>query len=85
MMKWNLTTTKLKNDGVSGEDKSPFSGKRSNPYPNPPLEKTTILKKFGEAAKNLDIIHVWFLLQTHLKLIQIPINKFRSMSILCFL
>lgn len=75
MMKWNLTTTKLKNDGVSGEDKSPFSGKRSNPYPNPPLKKTTMLKKFGEAVKNLDIIHVWFLLQTHLKLIQIPINK----------
>lgn len=31
--------------GVSGEDKSPFSGKRKNSYPNPPLEKTTMLKK----------------------------------------
>ncbi|WP_144689274.1 GMC family oxidoreductase [Campylobacter jejuni] len=39
--------------GISGEDKSPFSGKRNNPYPNPPLEKTTMLKKFDEAAKKL--------------------------------
>lgn len=39
--------------GVSGEDKSPFSGKRSNSYPNPPLEKTTMLKKIDEATKKL--------------------------------
>ncbi|TQR30944.1 GMC family oxidoreductase [Campylobacter sp. MIT 99-7217] len=39
--------------GISGEDKSPFSGKRKNPFPNPPLEKTTMLHKFEKAAKKL--------------------------------
>lgn len=39
--------------GVSGEDKIKFLGKRSNPYPNPPLHKTTMLKKFEDACERL--------------------------------
>lgn len=39
--------------GVSGEDKNPFAGKRSHPYPNPPLTKSFMLKKFEEACLRL--------------------------------
>lgn len=39
--------------GTSGEDKSPFNGKRSKPYPMKPLAKTKILKKFETAASKL--------------------------------
>lgn len=38
--------------GVSGEDKSSFSEKRKNSYPNPPLEKNHV-KKFDKATKKL--------------------------------
>lgn len=39
--------------GVSGEAKSPFDGKRSTPYPLPPLIKTPILERFEEGAKKV--------------------------------
>jgi len=39
--------------GISGEDNNPFWGKRSQPYPTPPMKKTPILKRFEKAATNL--------------------------------
>lgn len=38
--------------GVSGGE-DPLAGKRSNPYPNPPLKKTDAIKLFEKATKNL--------------------------------
>ncbi|WP_213424015.1 GMC family oxidoreductase [Bhargavaea massiliensis] len=39
--------------GISGDDKNPFAGKRSNPYPTPPMKKTPILEKFEKATSDL--------------------------------
>lgn len=39
--------------GVAGEDKNPFDGKRSSPYPMPPLVKTPLLERFERAAGQL--------------------------------
>ncbi len=39
--------------GVSGEDISPFTPKRSKPYPLKPLAKTPILQKFEQGCKKL--------------------------------
>lgn len=37
--------------GVSGESVSPFDGKRSSPYPLPPLVKTSVMEIFENGAK----------------------------------
>lgn len=58
---WGITYDELepyfdkfeKSQAVSGEAISPFDGKRSAPYPLPPLKKTPILEKFEGAAKKL--------------------------------
>ena len=58
---WGITYDELepyfdrfeKTAGISGEDKNPFWGKRSNDYPTPPMKKTPILKKFETATTNL--------------------------------
>lgn len=42
-----------KTAGISGDDKNPFGGKRSSPYPNPPLSNTPILQKFEDAVTSL--------------------------------
>ncbi|PAF53525.1 GMC family oxidoreductase [Helicobacter sp. 13S00482-2] len=42
-----------KTAGVSGEAKNPFSGKRSNGYPQPPLKNTPILSKFEQATTKM--------------------------------
>ncbi|MFJ8236547.1 GMC family oxidoreductase [Ureibacillus sp. NPDC094379] len=39
--------------GISGEDTNPFWGKRSKPFPTPPMKKTPILEKFEKATTNL--------------------------------
>lgn len=39
--------------GISGEDNNPFWGKRSEPFPTPPMKKTPVLQKFESAATNL--------------------------------
>lgn len=39
--------------GISGEDTNPFWGKRSEPFPTPPMKKTPILQRFEQAATNL--------------------------------
>ncbi|MCW1928624.1 GMC family oxidoreductase [Bhargavaea beijingensis] len=39
--------------GISGDGKNPFAGKRSNPYPTPPMKKTPILEKFEKATSDL--------------------------------
>lgn len=39
--------------GISGEDTNPFWGKRSQPFPTPPMKKTPILKKFESATQKL--------------------------------
>lgn len=39
--------------GISGEDKNPFAGKRSNPYPTPPMKKTPVLERFEKATSDL--------------------------------
>ncbi|MGD6879802.1 GMC family oxidoreductase [Bacillus infantis] len=41
-----------KTAGIGGEE-NPFGGKRSNPYPNPPMKETPLTKRFKDAAKNL--------------------------------
>lgn len=38
---------------TAGEDKSNFGGKRSNPYPMPPLKKTPSFKMFEKAAAGM--------------------------------
>ncbi|ASS67057.1 MULTISPECIES: GMC family oxidoreductase [unclassified Paenibacillus] len=40
--------------GLSGEE-NPLGGKRSNPYPTPPMKKTPAMQKFIEAAKKLNL------------------------------
>ncbi|MGE7915677.1 GMC family oxidoreductase [Lysinibacillus xylanilyticus] len=60
---WGLTYDELepyfdkfeKTTGISGDDKNPFSGKRSNPYPTGPMKMTPMLEKFEKAAKNLKL------------------------------
>lgn len=41
--------------GISGNSDSPFSGKRSAPYPLKSMEKTPVLKMFDNAAKNMGL------------------------------
>lgn len=58
---WGITYDELepyfdkfeKTAGISGEDINPFWGKRSSPWPTPPMKKTPILKKFESAATKL--------------------------------
>lgn len=58
---WGITYDELepyfdkfeKSQAVSGEAISPFDGKRSSPYPLPPLKKTPILEMFDVAAKKV--------------------------------
>ncbi|TWT24739.1 GMC family oxidoreductase [Planomicrobium sp. CPCC 101110] len=60
---WGITYDELepyfmkfeKTAGISGEDKNPFWGKRSEDYPTPPMKKTPILQKFETAATNLGL------------------------------
>ncbi|MCP1156891.1 MULTISPECIES: GMC family oxidoreductase [Bacillus] len=57
---WGITYDELepyydtfeKTAGIGGEE-NPFGGKRSNPYPNPPMKETPLTKRFKDAAKNL--------------------------------
>lgn len=57
---WGITYDELepyydtfeKTAGISGEE-NPLGGKRSNPYPNPPMKETPLTKRFKDAAKNL--------------------------------
>lgn len=57
---WGITYDELepyfdrfeKTCGISGEG-GPYDGKRSNPYPTPPMKNTPYLNKFAEAAKEL--------------------------------
>ncbi|MEN8698318.1 GMC family oxidoreductase [Bacillus infantis] len=57
---WGITYDELepyydtfeKTAGISGE-KNPFGGKRSNPYPNPPMKETPLTQRFKDAAKSL--------------------------------
>ncbi|WP_100332590.1 GMC family oxidoreductase [Bacillus xiapuensis] len=59
---WGITYDELepyfdkfeKTIGVSGEE-NPLGGKRSNPYPTPPMKETVITKKYKEAAKKLNL------------------------------
>lgn len=39
--------------GCAGEDKNPFGGKRSSPYPNPPIQRTPYIQKFIDASEKL--------------------------------
>ncbi|CAM3239030.1 GMC family oxidoreductase [Filibacter tadaridae] len=58
---WGITYDELepyfdkfeKTAGISGEDTNPFWGKRSSDYPNPPMKKTPLLKKFEKASNSL--------------------------------
>ncbi|KZE36836.1 GMC family oxidoreductase [Bhargavaea cecembensis] len=58
---WGITYDELepyydtfeKTAGLSGDDTNPFAGKRSNPFPTPPMKKTPILQKFENATKDL--------------------------------
>ncbi|EMR06250.1 Gluconate 2-dehydrogenase flavoprotein precursor [Bhargavaea cecembensis DSE10] len=58
---WGITYDELepyydkfeKTAGLSGEDTNPFWGKRSNPFPTPPMKKTPILKKFEKATQDM--------------------------------
>lgn len=60
---WGLTYDELepyfdkfeKTAGISGDDKNPFSGKRSNPYPTGPMKMTPMLAQFEQAAKKLKL------------------------------
>ena len=40
--------------GISGEE-NPLGGKRSSPYPTPPMKQTPAIKLFAEAAKKLKL------------------------------
>ncbi|KKX55269.1 MULTISPECIES: GMC family oxidoreductase [Brevibacillus] len=40
--------------GISGEE-NPLAGKRSSPYPTPPMKQTPAMKMFAEAAKKLKL------------------------------
>ncbi|MBB4826612.1 gluconate 2-dehydrogenase alpha chain [Sporosarcina luteola] len=58
---WGITYDELepyftkfdKTIGLSGEDKNPFWGKRSEDFPTPPMKRTPILKKFEDATTSL--------------------------------
>ncbi len=58
---WGITYDELepyfdrfeKTAGISGEDKNPFWGKRSSPFPTPPMMKTPILERFEKATSDL--------------------------------
>src|SRR5690606_32145859 len=58
---WGITYDELEpyfdkyeyTSGISGEDKNPFAGKRSNPYPTPPMKKTPVLERFEKATSDL--------------------------------
>ncbi|MGE7696033.1 GMC family oxidoreductase [Lysinibacillus sp. NPDC094177] len=60
---WGLTYDELepyfdkfeKTAGISGDDKNPFSGKRSNPYPTGPMKMTPMLSQFEKATKKLKL------------------------------
>ncbi|MFJ7733316.1 GMC family oxidoreductase [Lysinibacillus sp. NPDC097231] len=60
---WGLTYDELepyfdkfeKTAGISGDDRNPFSGKRSNPYPTGPMKMTPMLQQFEEATKKLKL------------------------------
>lgn len=60
---WGLTYDELepyfdkfeKTAGISGDDKNPFSGKRSNPYPTGPMKMTPMLQQFEKATKKLKL------------------------------
>ncbi|MFJ5565106.1 GMC family oxidoreductase [Lysinibacillus xylanilyticus] len=60
---WGLTYDELepyfdkfeKTAGISGDDKNPFSGKRSNPYPTGPMKMTPMLTQFETATKKLKL------------------------------
>lgn len=57
---WGITYDELepyfdrfeKTCGISGEEWK-YSGKRSNPYPTPPMKNTPYINRFAEAAKEL--------------------------------
>jgi gluconate 2-dehydrogenase alpha chain len=59
---WGITYDQLepffdkfeKTTGISGEE-NPLAGKRSNPYPTPPMLHTPSMKMFTEAAKKLKL------------------------------
>ena len=59
---WGITYDELepyydkyeKTAGIGGEE-NPFAGKRSNPYPNPPMKDTPLTERFKKAAKNLKL------------------------------
>lgn len=59
---WGITYDQLepyfdkfeKTTGISGEE-NPLAGKRSNPYPTPPMLHTPSMKMFADAAKNLEL------------------------------
>lgn len=43
--------------GISGEE-NPLGGKRSQPYPTPPMKMTPSIKMFQEATKKRTCIHI---------------------------
>lgn len=59
---WGITYDELepyfdrfeKTLGISGEE-NPYAGKRSNPYPTPPMKETPITRKARTAAENLGL------------------------------
>ncbi|MCH1626689.1 GMC family oxidoreductase [Ferdinandcohnia quinoae] len=59
---WGITYDELepyfdtfeKMSGISGEE-NPLAGKRSNPYPTPPMKTTPALEKFKKAATNMKL------------------------------
>ncbi|MEH7094882.1 GMC family oxidoreductase [Neobacillus vireti] len=59
---WGITYDELepyydkyeKTAGIGGEE-NPLGGKRSNPYPNPPMKDTPLTDRFKKAAKNLKL------------------------------
>ncbi|WP_248927057.1 GMC family oxidoreductase [Paenibacillus hamazuiensis] len=59
---WGITYDELepyfdkyeKMAGISGDpEQNPMVGKRSNPFPTPPMKKTPVMKMFEEAARKL--------------------------------
>ena len=58
---WGITYDELepyfdkfeKTAGFSGDETNPFAGKRTSPFPTPPMKKTPILKKFEKATTDL--------------------------------
>lgn len=58
--------------GISGEDNNPFWGKRSEPFPTPPMKKHLSLKGLKQQQKILVIIHLCYHRLTFQNRIQIP-------------